>query len=228
MLWQEETSDPQRPIADEVVDIQFSLSGRQIPVDHVYALSQAISRCWHRSQERVPLGVHSIHVAGSQNGWQRPSHATDQYLMLSRRTRLMIRVAQVHVPAVAEALTGCTLDVAGCPLTVGAGKIRPLSREKTLFARHILDPFGEDEGRFLEWAVAELRSMPLRVRKALCGKPTQLATADGPRLTRSLLLADLSLSDSIRLQQEGLGPGRDMGCGLFIPHKSVEAVTGPG
>lgn len=227
MFWQEEALDPQRPIADEVVDIQFSLSGRQIPVDHLYALSQAISRRWHRSQEKIPIGIHSIHVAGSQNGWQRPSHAPDQYLMLSRRTRLMIRVAQVHVPAVTEILTGCTLDVAGCPLTVGAGKIRQLSREKTLFARYVLDPVGEDEGRFLEWAVSELRSMPLRVRKALCGKPTCLTTPDGPVTARSLLLADLSLPDSVRLQQAGLGPGRDMGCGLFIPHKSVEAVTGP-
>jgi hypothetical protein len=62
------------------------------------------------------------------------------------------------------------------------------------------------------------------VRKALCGKATPLATPNGMVHTRSLMLADLSVEESVRLQQHGLGPHRELGCGIFIPHKGVDAV----
>jgi hypothetical protein len=39
------------------------------------------------------------------------------------------------------------------------------------------------------------------------------------------MLADLSTDESIRLQQQGLGPRRLMGCGIFIPHKGIDAVS---
>ncbi|MDH5785954.1 MAG: type I-MYXAN CRISPR-associated protein Cas6/Cmx6, partial [Chromatiales bacterium] len=41
--------------------------------------------------------------------------------------------------------------------------------------------------------------------------------------TRSLLVADLSFDDAITLQELGIGQKayRKLGCGLFIPHKSV-------
>jgi hypothetical protein len=69
--------------------------------------------------------------------------------------------------------------------------------------------------------------MDIRVRKALCGKTTALAAPDGPIETRSLMLADLTPEESLRLQQQGLGPHRAMGCGLFIPHKGIAAVHKP-
>jgi hypothetical protein len=82
----------------------------------------------------------------------------------------------------------------------------------------------DDENRFLEWVAGELQAMGIRIKKALCGKSLSLATSDGPIHTRSLMLADLKREDSLRLQQEGLGPHRKLGCGLFIPHKGIKAV----
>jgi hypothetical protein len=41
---------------------------------------------------------------------------------------------------------------------------------------------------------------------------------------RSILLADLEFDDSIKLQQNGLGHEQLMGCGIFLPHKSLAAV----
>jgi hypothetical protein len=38
------------------------------------------------------------------------------------------------------------------------------------------------------------------------------------------MLADLSAEESVRIQQEGIGPLRHMGCGIFIPHKGIDAV----
>jgi len=38
------------------------------------------------------------------------------------------------------------------------------------------------------------------------------------------MLAELSLEESVRLQQRGLGSHRSMGCGIFLPHKGISAV----
>ncbi|MDH3609566.1 MAG: hypothetical protein OEQ24_10045 [Gammaproteobacteria bacterium] len=42
--------------------------------------------------------------------------------------------------------------------------------------------------------------------------------------TRSLMIDGLKIEESIYLQQRGLGEGRLVGCGLFMPHKGIEAV----
>ena len=40
------------------------------------------------------------------------------------------------------------------------------------------------------------------------------------------MIADLSKENSVLLQDAGLGDGRIYGCGIFLPHKSVDAVSG--
>jgi hypothetical protein len=47
---------------------------------------------------------------------------------------------------------------------------------------------------------------------------------DGAVFTRSLMVADLAPEQSVRLQQAGLGEGRTIGCGLFLPHKGINPV----
>ena len=43
--------------------------------------------------------------------------------------------------------------------------------------------------------------------------------------TRSLMIADLSKEESLRLQEEGVGEKKLYGCGIFLPHKSIDAVN---
>jgi CRISPR-associated protein Cas6 len=223
MYWQENEQTVEAAVPDEIVDVLFSLQCRTIPVDHAHALSQALL-------ERAPwlaepgAGIHTIHVAGSQNGWERPEHGADQHLHLSRRTKLCIRVPKARLDELKSALEGQTIRVAGSPLSIGAGKERLLSRETTVLARYVAGPEGVDETAFLHWAAHELAALDIRMRKALCGKSTGLTVPDGSIETRSLLLADLSADEAILLQQQGLGPHREMGCGIFLPHKGVEAV----
>lgn len=224
MFWQDEEETPAITIPDDVVDVLFTLQCRSIPVDHAHVLSQALLAAvpWLADAD---AGIHTIHVAGSQNGWERPSHGVDQQLLLSRRTKLSIRVPEARVAALKTALEGQTLEVGGAELGIGAGKPKPLGKTATLFARYVAGPEGLDEEAFLHWAAERLREqLDIRVRKALCGKQTPLATPDGALPTRSLMLADLKPDESLRLQQHGLGPYRLMGCGLFIPHKGIDAV----
>jgi CRISPR-associated protein Cas6 len=224
MFWQEEDSEKAFQIPEDVVDVLFAIDCKRLPVDHAYALSRAIKETLPWMEEGGGVGIHAIHMAGSQNGWQRPEHGTDSHLILSRRTKLTIRVPKERAADLRRDLQGVTLDVAGCPLTVGEGRVRPLSSETTIFSRFVVAPSDFTEDDFLAATASDLQDMGIRVRKALCGKSTPLSTPAGTVHTRSLLLADLSPEESIRLQQRGLGAHREMGCGIFIPHKGVHSA----
>jgi CRISPR-associated protein Cas6 len=228
MFWQEDHDEHPFQVPDDIVDVLFAIDCKRLPVDHAHALSTALRDSLPWLGEASGVGIHTVHVAGSQNGWQRPEHGADQHLAVSRRTKLTIRVPKGRVDALVDGLKGKTLMVAGCPLTVREGKARPLSNETTLFARYVVTRPTDTEAEFLTSAAEELARMGIRVRKALCGKATPLATPSGPLHTRSLLLAELSSEESVRLQQTGLGTHREMGCGIFIPHKGIDAVKTAG
>jgi CRISPR-associated protein Cas6 len=228
MFWQEDHSDQPFKVPNDVVDVLFALDCKRLPVDHAHALSQALRQAVPWLNDTAIAGIHTIHVAASQNGWQRPEHGSDQYLILSRRSKLTIRIPAARMTDLMQGLVGKRLAVADCTLTVGEGRPRPLSTETTLFARYVVTQPDDTEEEFLTWAASELAGIDIRLRKALCGKSSPLATPDGPIQTRSLMLANLPPDESVRLQEIGLGPNRIMGCGIFIPHKGIEAVKQAG
>ncbi|QGU33170.1 type I-MYXAN CRISPR-associated protein Cas6/Cmx6 [Thermochromatium tepidum] len=232
MFWNED--DPtEAPLLDDIVDLLFTIDCKCLPVDHAYALSSALRALVPWFDEEPHLGVHTIHVAGSQNGWERPEHSPEALIMVSRRTKLRIRVPSARADDLVARLQGQRIEVGGQPLTIGAAKPRPLSQETTIFTRYLAaDSSGDaeafaNESRFLEAAARALGALDIRMRKALCGKTTSLYTPAGPIHTRALMLAGLTREESMRLQREGLGPYRTLGCGLFIPHKGIDPVRPP-
>ena len=225
MFWQDDEKKAEFSVPDNVVDLLFSIECREIPVDHAHALSDALKKALPGMTEDAGMGVHTIHVAGSQNGWERPDHSPDERLVVSRRTKLTLRVPKARAGEIQQRLQGTTLDLGGCALTIGKAKERLLSKQGTLFARYVTCEPEEDEMHFLQRAAEELAGLGITVRKALCGKTTPIHTPDGPIYTRSLMLADLSQEEAVRLQETGLGPGRDMGLGIFLPHKGIDAVN---
>jgi CRISPR-associated protein Cas6 len=224
MFWQEETPPHQFQVPDDVMDLVFDIECRELPVDHAHALATALRCALPWLGEAPDVGVHTIHVAGSQNGWERPAHSTANRLVLSQRTKLILRAHQGQQAALRQGLAGISLEIDGCRMKIGKAKVRPLCKQTTLIARYVVVACREDENDFLRWAAAELHAMGIRMRKALCGKTLTLVTPGGPLPTRSLMLADLSLEESVRIQQRGLGSHRFMGCGIFLPHKGIGAV----
>lgn len=222
MYWQDAQDDSRYVVPDDVVDIVYAISCRALPVDHAWALSQAVTAALPWLAEDARAGVHTIHVADSGNGWMRPD-APDDLLYLSRRTKLMLRVARECIDD-AQRLTGRSLDVAGNRIEVGKGSVRPLTDITTIFARYVVTDGDKDESAFLAHTVAELRAMDVHPKKMLCGIERLIATPGGKIHTRSLMLADLRVEESVRLQQQGLGPRRNLGCGLFLPHKGIREV----
>jgi CRISPR-associated protein Cas6 len=227
MFWEEDNANQRPELPDDVVDLLFSIDCRELPVDHAYSLSRAIRDELPWLEDEARAAVHTIHVAGSQNGWERPAHDGDQLLILSRRTKLTLRVPVERLEDAAR-LTDRKLDLGGFPLKIGKSKTRPLTKQGTLFSRYVVCQAGEEEHDFLRRMATELAAMGIPMKKALCGKETALRTPDGLVHTRSLLLANLSLEHALLLQRLGLGPHRLMGCGIFLPHKGIDPVKKQG
>jgi CRISPR-associated protein Cas6 len=226
MFWQDSEQDTQPEIPQDVVDLLFPLQRcKSLPVDHAHSLATALIEAVPWLAEEPRVAIHTIHVAGSQNGWERPSHDSEQQLLPSRRTKLSIRIPRTRLDDLKQALEGRTLEIEGSTFTLGAAKERPLSAEKTLFARYVVAQLDEDEEQFLRRIASELGQRGIKIRKALCGKALSLRTPTGTLLTRSLMLAELSLNDAIALQQQGIGQHQTMGCGIFLPHKGIDSVA---
>lgn len=219
MFWQEEIDEQQYVVPEDIVDLIFRIRCQSLPVDHAWALSEAIHQALPWFAEERQTGLHLIHGAESGNGWERPSDG-EETLYLSRRTPLILRLPKVYVDD-AAALTGMTLDIAGNALQVGEAHTRYLSMATTLYSRHVVAGPDQSEDEFLQWAVESLNALDLRFKKVLCGKGTRFSTPEGPLMTRSLMVAGLSLDDAVTLQEHGIGPLRSRGFGLFVPHKTV-------
>ncbi len=226
MYWNDgKEDDTSFKIPDDIVDLSFAINCKCLPLDHAYALSQALQDALPWLGDDAASGMHLIHVAESGNGWFRPQETENALLQLSRRTRMMLRVPKERIDK-ARALEGTVMDVAGHSLTVGQSVIKKLSVLSTLFARHVVmgDP-NMSEDAFLEQVVTEMRELGFkRINKVLCGRAHDLHLPDSVVHTQSVMVADLEPEMSILLQQKGLGSHRKMGCGLFLPHKGIKAV----
>ena len=168
MFWEEDDNRKEFQVNDDVVDLVFSLSCKELPVDHSHALSQAlIDAVPEFADANSGCAIHSIHLAGSQNGWERPDPSLGQKLILSKRTKLTLRVPAALEQSIQEKLDGLTLDIDGHPLTIGKAKRKLLSKQSTIFARHIVLEAGEDEdeNKFLMRVISHMKNLDVRVKK---------------------------------------------------------------
>ncbi len=239
-MWQE-INQEERNIIASMSDVVFRIQCNRLPVDHAALLTRAICDKAPYLASSSCAGVHAIHVAGSQNGWGRPENADDD-LLLSKRTRLRIRIEQNKAEQLIAELSGSSLTVAGSTLNIISGSVSPLTPASTLLSRHVffetdsalskkpapaeaeIDEALVDEEKFIENVVQHCIELGFSPTKVMCGLTHNVATHAGLRRTRSVLLADVPTQASIALQDNGVGDGRLMGCGLFIPHKDTQAV----
>lgn len=223
MYWEETTQDGDNVVPDDVIDLVFGITCRSLPVDHAYSLSQAIHNVLPWFADEPVAGMHTIHVAESGNGWIRPD-GPDAMLHPSRRTKLTLRLPKHRIED-AETLIGQELDIDGHALTVNKASIRTLSAITTIFSRYIVANDTESETHFMEQTIERLKALNIRPKKLLCGIERLIHTPDGDIKTRSLMLADLRFDESVMLQQVGMGGFRNMGCGIFIPHKDINQIS---
>ncbi len=224
MLWEEDKKQQSFVVPDDIADLLFKIECKQIALDHAFDLSEALHKAlpWLADEERA--GVHMIHGASTGNGWQRPEESDgDGFIYLSRRSRMQIRLPKKRY-ADADKLIGQTLDIGGSTLIVGEYQIKPLTSLATLFSRYVILEDNETEDQFVGRISDELKGIGVHLKKALCGIGHEFNLAQQQVKTMSLMVADLDPEEAVILQQYGVGEGRKMGFGLFVPHKGIKPV----
>ena len=209
-----------------IIDLSFVLVGTTLPLDHGYSLYSAICRVVPGLHGDRPVGVHP--VRGRQSG--------PGVLTLDERSRLRLRLRSEEI-APYIALAGQALDLEGHRLRVGIPSVQALTPAENLAARlvtfrHAMTPdaFEADVQRELDRL--EIKGTPRLVpstRRAFTGQPIRrvLRIKEKVVVGFALRVGGLTTAESIRLQEEGLGGRRRMGCGVFVPMGTTEFVRAP-
>ena len=223
MFWNEKDSEKPYQVPDDVVDLHFRINCKCLPLEHARQLSVAIHEVLPWIADEMFAGVHLIHGPESGNGWQRSDITTNELLYLSKRIRMALRMPKHRIED-AQQLSGNTLHIDDYEIEVGVATVKPLSMQGTIFSRYVVSHENETEEQFLQRTYDEIKSLNINVNKLLCGKTHRMQGREQELFTRSVMLAELKPQDSVKIQQYGLGAGRTEGCGLFVPHKGIEAV----
>jgi CRISPR-associated protein Cas6 len=195
------------------VDLLFPVDGHSVPRDHRALLAAAVGErlAWLGSEPGT--GVLDLNLV-----------AGDGVLaLLSRRTRMTLRLARAQVDTAAAVLTGTTLDLGGHAIVLGPPARRELMPYRTLYAHFVAACDGGDEAAFMAAVENELRDIGATCRP-VCGLRQVLRGTDGPLAGYSLMLDGLAPADARRVLEHGLGAHGRLGGGLFVPHKSAAAV----
>lgn len=209
--------------AAHTVDLAFELAGRDLPREHRAALAAALQQALPWLAEEPQAGVHAL----------RSSPGEDDLVLLPRRARLGLRLPAARV-AQARALCGQRLDVDGHPLQVGAAAPpRELVPTRTLYADFVCwGPADEDFDAQVASTLAELgvtgHWISGGARSTLAPGSEGRPSTESSRLHgHALVLHDLPQRHALALQVLGLGRHRLLGCGLFVPHKTITGLGSP-
>ena len=210
-----------------VVDVQFPLCGKRIPVDHGYSLCSAVSRILPELHGNESVGIHPI--SGRPAG--------DRCQMLSENSFLTIRLPSDRIAQVLP-LAGKNLLLGEHEVRVGVPQTCALVPAARLYSRLVVIKGFMDPEPFMEAVQRQLDSMNIQGSPSLVEQDHIARANEGKRTgTRSpylrrtirirnkeivgfaVRIQDLTAEESIRLQEKGLGGRRRFGCGVFIPVK---------
>lgn len=226
MFW-EEDEDKTLPYEtpEDVIDLVFSIKCKTLPLNHAWALSREIIQYLPWFDETPVAGIHQIHVAESNNGWMRPEDE-NALLYPSRRTKMTLRIPIDKLETTRKDLNGKILDIDGHKLEILGSKKKVFSNSSVIFSRYVLSDATETENTFLTRVSEELKlTVDFKVKKMLCGKSHTIKTPTKILSTKHLMIADLDSETSIKIQQLGIGDSKELGCGIFIPHKGIKSLN---
>ena len=215
MTWASWPEDKPEEYTPHMIDLQFDLVGTTIPADNALLLSDAIAKVLPWLGEYLGAGIQHLKGAETNSG--------DATLNINRRTKLFMRIPKARVDDM-QKLCGQSFDLQGHSLQIGNFKTRAFTPFANIYA-HFVDTGSAGEEQFVQDVMRELDGH-FKIRCGfICGKQQTLQSASGPIHGYSLMLHDVPPHKSLQIQDEGLGRNRLLGCGIFIPHKSIAPVV---
>lgn len=216
MFWQENIKEEKFTIPEKVVDISFQINSKVLPIDHISLLKNAL--CEHIDCSQDNLAFFDISVADG-NGWEQDKNG---FFYPSARSKLTIRMRKEYIETID--LVGKTLNLDEYEINIKKFKAeKKLSDSSIVFSKMLVDDF-DSEDKFLQDSFHKLQAIDITPTKMMAGLRREI-TIDGKKIkTRSLMIADLSKSNSVKLQENGLGNYQLFGCGVFVPQKGIDSV----
>jgi CRISPR-associated protein Cas6 len=198
------------------IDVRFPVDGKTLPLEHGYPLYAALSRmvpAFHDPQADLRFGP----ITGEKG--------PRGLLLLNHFSRLRVRLEAEKIALVLP-LASQVLDVAESRIRLGVPTVLPLLALPLVAARIVTFKNSVTPEAFLAHAREQLDAMgvkgelgiPLIREGERAGQPKRRVLRIKSRsiVGYALQVNGLTAEESIRLQEEGLGGRRRMGCGFFI------------
>ncbi len=198
-----------------IVDMCFTIRGNAIPLHHGHMLYAAIASILPDAHGAKWLGIHSVIGRPQENK-----------LLLDHRSRLKLRIPIDRVGYVLG-LSGKTLVVGKCKITIGTSTIKMLSAAPALYSPNVClrltpphPPIDADElwaNRYKNQLQRELASYNVicDINDIEIGGQRFVIIHGRKVRGFAVKLNKLCLDDSIIIQANGLGGRRTFGYGIF-------------
>ena len=197
--------------APAMIDVAFALTGGPVRSDYAAPLHAALRRLLPWLDDEPAAALHPL----------RRVTQVDGSLCVGSHSRLVLRVPEARLDACA-ALEGRALDL-DQPLQVGKAQRRPLFAFPTLYSSLVVTG-DRAEDQFLAAVLHAIETWDTRCQ-VIVGRAGTRAVEAGALAGFSLMLHGMAPAESLRAQAEGVGGYRKYGCGVFIPHRSADAVV---
>ncbi len=203
------------------IDSVFSVNGEALPADHNYGLYAALSKLCPSIHDESKLAIQTIAGIPDRQG----------KIALAPWSKLRLRMPSESLPKICV-LAGKQLTIGSYTIRLGNPQIQLLQPADTLWARLVTIKGYQEPEEFLGALDRQMTALGIQ---ALAGIPSD-ESGHPKRLTLrikrhtvigfSVVVTELSPEDSIRLQIEGLGGKRRMGCGVFVRESSILSAVG--
>lgn len=196
-----------------MINVLFPVQGQKLPADHGYSLYAAISQTRRELHAQKWLGVELISGVPFDKGL---------IVLPTRGAKLVLRIPADKFGKVIP-LAGRQLEIDGHQVRLGIPLAKPLQPASSLYSKIVTFRNSMETEKFLETANRDLSekleiTAKLEIPKETRSRSRRIITIKGKKVVGfSLIAHGLSNKDSLRLQSEGLGGRRSMGCGIFNP-----------
>lgn len=205
------------------IDVRFLIfpRGTPIPADHGFPIYSAISRILPEWHEMEDFGIFPI--AGIQIG--------NRMMALTETSRLSIRIDAERIGEILS-LAGKSIGLGSTFLQIGVPTVHSLVPAGSLRCRLATIKGFMEPDEFIGAVRRQLDALGISPSVLIeTGKTRDLMIHDKRVVGFELFLYGLNEEESIRVQENGIGGRRKMGCGLFLPtqrkpHSNTESSGG--
>ena len=199
------------------LDLEFPVfSTSAIAVDHGYHLYAGLSRALSTVHSENGIAVHPIR--GRQIG--------DRMLQLMPWSTIKIQTPQERIGDLVG-LAGKTVTIGDRQVRLGVPKVQGLEPATVLRSRLVTIKGFQDAETFSQAVRRQQDALEISERVSLTiGKRRTIRIRDKEVVGFEVILEGLLASESITLQEIGIGGRRHMGCGVFVAAKFVVPPSG--